>query len=162
VNFLEVTAQLGVVTTIGRYVMAVDRGDVEAVCALFTTDGVLVPHGLPECQGAEAIPAFLESSKASRVQLAGATTVRHHVTSLDVELALPGRARATSYFLAVSSAGLDHWGTYRDDLREVGSQWLFERRVVRLKGASPDGWIGSGAGPVKLDSKDGERGSAIL
>jgi hypothetical protein len=121
-----------------------------------------VPHGLPECQGAEAITAFLESSKASRVQLAGATTVRHHVTSLDVELALPGRARATSYFLAVSSAGLDHWGTYRDDLREVGSQWLFERRVVRLKGASPDGWIGSGAGPVKLDSKDGERGSAIL
>ena len=58
------------------------------------------------------------------------------MSSVVIELTAPDRARATSYFLAMSGAGPDHWGVYRDELARLGGEWLFARRVVTVEGAA--------------------------
>jgi hypothetical protein len=62
--------------------------------------------------------------------------LRHHVSSVVIELTGPDTATATSYFLALSGAGPDHWGLYRDELIRQGQDWLFARRTVTVEGAS--------------------------
>jgi hypothetical protein len=44
------------------------------------------------------------------------------------------RARAESYFLVVTEAGLDHWGRYRDEFEPERDRWLLARRQVRTDG----------------------------
>jgi hypothetical protein len=62
--------------------------------------------------------------------------LRHHVSSVLIELTGTDSAKATSYFLALSVARPDHWGVYRDELTRVSEGWLFARRVVTVEGAS--------------------------
>ncbi|HEV2310836.1 MAG TPA: nuclear transport factor 2 family protein, partial [Acidimicrobiia bacterium] len=49
-------------------------------------------------------------------------------------------ARASSYFLAVTAAGPDHWGRYRDRLARVDGQWRFTEREAAVEGHAPGSW----------------------
>jgi SnoaL-like domain len=147
----DAEAQLGILSTMGRYIYAVDHGNTDKILELFTHDGVLHPHGLSECRGRAAIAAFIEASRESRSVGPDVGRVRHHVSSVHIELDDREHARAWSYFLALNATGPDHWGVYRDRLTRVDEQWLFQHRSVAIEGATPDGWIGSGTGPVKFE-----------
>jgi len=136
----EIEARLGIEDTIGRYVRCADGGRAHDLAALFTEDGILATD-TEQVRGRDAIVEYLD---ATRVDLAQSSTgggrIRHHVSSLRVDLVGRDEARATCYFLAVTGAGPDHWGTYRDRLVRVGSGWRFAERVATVEGTAASSW----------------------
>jgi hypothetical protein len=71
------------------------------------------------------------------------------VSSLRIDLVARDQARATSYFLAITAAGPDHWGVYRDDLVLDGDRWRFARREAIPEGSAPGGWQGTASRPAR-------------
>lgn len=145
--------RIAVNTCTSRYVEAVDAGDFDGLLELFAEDGVLHPHGLPRYRGKAEIRAFLTESRRSRSGPSSGR-IRHHVSSERIWFPSPGRAKVTSYFIAMGRHGPDHWGVYRDELVATGDRWVFQLRAVTLEGADPSGWIGSGLAPVKFEEEN--------
>lgn len=141
----EIEARLGIEDTIGRYVRFADSGRSEHLAQLFTEDGVL-RSGADELRGRDAIVAYLDEAKASLAAGSGGGRIRHHVSSLRIELAGPDRAAATSYFLAVTALGPDHWGLYRDVLVPTREGWRFQRREAVVEGTAPASWAATRQG----------------
>jgi hypothetical protein len=142
----EVVARLGIEDTIARYARCADTGRSKELADLFTEDGVLAVDG-NELKGRAAITAFLEANKVNlAASAAGGGRIRHHVSSLRIHLGSPDEANATCYFLAITAAGPDHWGVYRDRFERVGDRWLFARREAIPEGAAPGGWQGASRG----------------
>jgi len=135
----ELAAREDIRDTIARYAHLVDRGRMDEVAALFADDGTLEAGHLPPVHGREAIREFLSSTK-SRLAATARTLVRHHVTSVTVEVSGRDAATASSYFLVLGERGLDHWGLYRDSFVRMNGRWLFLHRRVRTDGRSPDSW----------------------
>ncbi len=136
----ELAARLGVQDTIGAYVRYADGGRPEALAALFTVDGVLTTD-TDELHGRAAIATYLHAVRAElAASPAGAGRIRHHVSSLRMVVAAPDAVHATSYFLALTGVGFDHWGVYRDRLVRVGDDWLFAHRRAIVEGAAPGSW----------------------
>jgi hypothetical protein len=134
----EIAAREAIRDTIARYAHAADTGRFDELAALFVEDGALEIEGLPALRGRGAIVAFLAERKLPAAS-AGATRrfIRHHVTSVRIDVASPNAASAKSYFLAITERGPDHWGVYRDSLVRVGDEWLFGSRRVRVDGRVP-------------------------
>jgi hypothetical protein len=130
----ELAARELVRATVMRYVHLVDTGKLDDLLALFAEDATLEAGDLPPARGRPAIRAlFLDTGS----RLAAATTrplIRHHVSSLEVDILGRETATARSYFLAITERGPDHWGRYRDRLVQVDGQWLFQHRRVRTDG----------------------------
>jgi len=140
----EVAARLGVEDTLARYTRFADGGRSADLAGLFTEDGALVVAG-NAVTGREAIAAYLEGNKTSLgASAAGGGRIRHHTSSLRMDFASPDDATTTSYFLAITAAGPDHWGVYRDRLVRVDDRWLFERREAIPEGHAPGGWQDQG------------------
>ncbi|HEV2310270.1 MAG TPA: nuclear transport factor 2 family protein, partial [Acidimicrobiia bacterium] len=130
----EVEARVAVQHVFASYVRFADTGRSADLAGLFTEDGVLRTDG-SEVAGPAAITAFLEDAKRSlAADPRGAGRIRHHVSSVYVTFPTPTEARATSYFLAVTAAGPDHWGRYRDRLARVGDEWRFTQREAAVEG----------------------------
>ncbi|MEX0665710.1 MAG: nuclear transport factor 2 family protein [Acidimicrobiia bacterium] len=139
----EIAARLGVEDTIARYARCADSGRSAELADLFTNDGVLVVAG-DERRGRTAITDYLEGNKSSLASSAsGGGRIRHHVSSLRIDFPTHEEARATSYFLAVTAAGPDHWGVYRDQLVLDGDRWRFARREAIPEGFASGGWQGT-------------------
>jgi ketosteroid isomerase-like protein len=139
----ELAAREGVRDTIARYAHLVDAGRIDEVADLFTPDGVLEANDLPPAAGRDAIRAFLGGTKS---RLAASTTrpwIRHHVSSVLVEVEDPTTATARAYFFALTERGPDHWGRYRDRLVLHERRWRFAHRRVRTDGAAAGGWVGT-------------------
>ncbi len=136
----ELIAREGIRETIGRYAHYADGGRFDELADLFTADGVLEIPG-QVITGRDAIRTFLDGTKANLAATMSQALIRHHVSSLSITINAPDRAEAVSYFLAITAAGPDHWGRYRDDLVPTGDRWLFRRRRVRRDGYAPSSWI---------------------
>ena len=129
---------------VARYAQYADRGRFEDLALLFTDDGILEVNDLPPTRGRAAIRAFLLGAKE---RLAAATTrplIRHHVSSLTIDVDGPDAASAASYFLVVTDAGPDHWGRYRDRFVRRDAGWRFVHRRVHTEGAMPGARLGAG------------------
>ncbi len=123
-----------------RYAHAADTGRFEEVASVFAPDGILEVHGQEPHRGRDAILAFLSGVG---IELAAGTSVpliRHHTSSVRIDVESPERARSASYFLAITEHGVDHWGRYRDELRPVDGHWLIAHRRVRTDGSAPGSW----------------------
>jgi ketosteroid isomerase-like protein len=119
--------------TISRYAHAVDHGRFDDAAACFTDDGVLDVVGGSRSEGRAAIAERFAAAGRTLAANAAEAFVRHHVSSTLVEV--DGTvATARSYFLVLTEVGVDHWGSYRDELRAVGDEWLFVSRRVRVEG----------------------------
>jgi ketosteroid isomerase-like protein len=139
----ELAAREEIRNTIASYAHLVDRGRMDEVAALFADDGTLEAGHLPPVRGRDAIRQYLIGTK-SRLAATRRTLVRHHVTSVTVEMNGADAATASSYFLVLGERGIDHWGLYRDTFVRVSGQWLFLHRRVRTDGRSPDSWTKPG------------------
>jgi hypothetical protein len=136
----EVEARAAIQHTFASYVRFADTGRSAALAALFVEDGVLRTDA-GEATGPAAITAFLEDAKRSLAAYPhGAGRIRHHVSSVYVTFPTADEARATSYFLAVTAVGPDHWGRYRDRLARVGDEWRFTERAAAVEGHAPGSW----------------------
>jgi uncharacterized protein (TIGR02246 family) len=139
----ELIARERIRDLVAAYAHCADSGQFDELVELFAADGVLqTPDGV-EHRGREAIRAFLCGTKEA---LAGATRsalIRHHVSSLRIEVTGPGSATGAAYFFVVTERGPDHWGRYRDRyVAEADGRWRFAHRRVRLDGWAPGSWVG--------------------
>ncbi len=133
----ELVARERIRDTIARYNHAGDRGRLDELSACFTEDGVLEIRDEAPIAGRAAIRRSL-TEVVTRLEVATERPLlRHHVSSVRVELEGPDRARAASYFLAITEVGPDHWGLYLDRFARVGGAWLIAHRRVRVDGAAP-------------------------
>ena len=125
--------------TLADYTAGTDRNRIEDVAACFAPDGSLAFTGGKPMVGPAAIVAGLN---AQVTRFAGnpvpLTHVRHHVSSVRFGLVTPERVEVSSYFLAVTNIGVDHWGRYRDVLVPVSGRWLFASREALADGFTAD------------------------
>jgi hypothetical protein len=136
----ELAAREGIRDTLARYAHWADRGRFIELANLFTEDGVLHIHEQPPIGGREAILAFLTQTRRSLSATLQQPYIRHHVSSIVIDLQDATHATASSYFLAITEHGPDHWGRYRDQLVRIGDRWLFRHRRVRADGHSQHSW----------------------
>ncbi len=73
--------------------------------------------------------------------------VRHHTSTLQIDVAGPADASSRCYYQVISNQGLDHWGRYLDRYGIVDGRWLFLHRREFLDGASPGSWTRDEEGP---------------
>lgn len=137
----ELAAREALRDLVARYTWAGDRGRSQELADLFAADGVLDvgPHG-GRWEGRPEIVRQLDAV-AERVAAAGTSPgpVRHHVSSLLIDVDTPTEANASAYFLVITTIGVDHWGRYRDRFAvSADGMWRFAERTVRVDGHSPD------------------------
>src|SRR5574341_1097234 len=137
----ELTAREGIRDTIARYAHCADTGHCGALVALFSEDGTLEIEGRVPLRGREAILQFLTGTKSNLAANLTRPVIRHHVSSIQIEVHGADDASARSYFLCITERGPDHWGRYRDRFVRVGDRWLFRRRHVRLEGHGENSWV---------------------
>jgi hypothetical protein len=128
----ELAAREHVRDLIARYAHCADSGRFHELAMLFAEEGVLEIDGRPPLQGRLAVEAFLTRTKETLAGTGPQPYLRHHVTSIEIEVLDPDSADAVSYFFVVNESGLDHWGRYRDHFVQSGERWFFERRRVRV------------------------------
>ena len=125
---------------LSRYPFLVDRQRFEELGELFTVDGVMEgPVGEPG-RGRSGIAEFFRHSATKPITGRVPKLMRHHVTSQQVQVIEDGTAKADSYFVAMTDAGADHWGRYRDSISKVGGDWLISRRTLVVDGFAEGSW----------------------
>ena len=137
----ELTARERIRDTMARYAHCADTGRFTELVALFTEDGALEIDGRPLLQGRAAIESFLTVTKTNIAANLTRPLIRHHVSSIHIDVHSQQTASAASYFLAITERGPDHWGRYRDRLVRVGELWLFQHRRVRPDGHADNSWV---------------------
>lgn len=132
----ELQARESIRDTLARYNHSGDRGRISELAACFTDDGVLDLGQDDAAHGREAIEARLSQVVWSTTAQSEKPRVRHHVSSIQIEIENPEHARVRSYFLVFTGIGLDHWGIYEDRFRAASGTWLIEHRHVQVDGVS--------------------------
>jgi ketosteroid isomerase-like protein len=143
----ELLAREAVRDTIARYNHAGDRGRFDAMVECFMPDGVLVIHDTDRYEGRDALRAFFSGVRGTTDSSRTLTTLRHNVTNTLIEVAPTGDgAVARSYFTVVTDIGVDHWGSYHDQLvpDAATGRWLFASRSVRTDGYAPNSYFKQG------------------
>jgi SnoaL-like domain len=135
VEIWELSIREAVRQTLADYTAGTDRNRLDDIAACFAPDGVLVFSGGEPMVGPAAIVAGLgaQVSRFAKGPVA-LTHVRHHVSSVRFGSVTPDRVEVSSYFLAITNIGVDHWGRYRDILVPVNERWLFESREAIAEG----------------------------
>src|SRR5262245_39277343 len=103
----ELAAREQIRETLASYAHCADRGKFAEMAALFVEDGVLEIDGQPRLTGRAEIEGFLARTKAARAQGSSMPLIRHHVTSVTIDVLSREQAAAASYFLAITEEGLD-------------------------------------------------------
>ena len=118
---------------IARYNLYGDSGRFDELLELFTPDATLVTDQATY-EGHAQIRGLFEGVVGPAPE-----RIRHftatHVIDVDGD-----HAKSRCYFQVLTSAGLDHWGRYRDELVRTDGRWRFSRREVRVDGMTPGGW----------------------
>ncbi|MEY2926279.1 MAG: hypothetical protein RL367_756 [Pseudomonadota bacterium] len=117
-----------------RYTYNGDRGRLADLAACFAGDGTLEFPG-----GKGTGPAGVAASLSAGITGdPGRTFTRHHVTNPLIELSADGQsATGRAYFSVYCNNGLDHVGTYSDQLCLTADGWRFAYRLVRIDWQSP-------------------------
>lgn len=135
----ELVARESVRQTFADYTAGTDRNRLADIAACFAPDGVLKISDRDPLVGPDAIVSGL-GAQVSRFAAGSVplTHVRHHVSSVRFGVVTRDRIEASSYFLAITNIGVDHWGRYRDVLVPVGDRWLFASREASADGFSAE------------------------
>lgn len=128
----ELRTRAGVAHLMATYQFLVDSGKIAELAALFAPDAVFETNTV-RVVGRESIAAQFTDVKAT-FRAAGFLVARHHLSSIYVEPRPDGHASTYACFQFVSSRGLDHWGTYRDEIGPVDDGRQFIRRQVTVEG----------------------------
>ena len=133
----------GVRRTLGRYVIATDSGAYEEFFSLFTDDGEFVLPDGSVGVGPTGVAALLAEKGAAYkpIEVWEPAFMRHHTTTIDIEVVSPTEATVEAYFMVCTDRGLDHWGRWVDRLvREADGCWRFRRREVHTEASYPESW----------------------
>ncbi len=136
----ELAAREEIRELVARYAHHADGGRFDELVALFAETGLLEIDGREPLRGRQAILDFLADTRSSARESPAARSIRHHVSSLRIDVSGVESATGSSYFLVVTEEGPDHWGRYRDRYALSGGSWLFAVRQVRVDGVTPGSW----------------------
>jgi hypothetical protein len=136
----ESAAREAIREMVAAYAHYADSGRFDDFAALFAAEGVLEVRGEAPLRGRDAIRTFLQGVGTELSDATTVPTIRHHVSSLTIDVVSPTEARGACYFLAITEHGVDHWGRYRDQYVLEGNTWRFAHRLVRTDGTTPGGW----------------------
>ena len=127
----ELVARVAISDLIGRYAECADNKDAEAYASLFAPDAHFTVHHMPTITGRKAVYEFIAGLPDN------VPDTWHQMTSQRVDYLGDGKATGTVYYVALSDIGLDHWGRYEDEYREVEGRWCFQKRISRIEGLAP-------------------------
>jgi hypothetical protein len=118
------------------------------VLELFAPDAVMELHDGVLYEGIERIETIFTGTQATVKGLdpgAGRIYMRHHTSTLQIDLLDNTHARGRCYYQVLMAHGLDHWGRYMDEYEMRDGRWLFARRRVSMDGYVPGGMGEAGA-----------------
>jgi hypothetical protein len=101
-------------------------------------DAVLAFLGGVGGAGDDGRPAGLPTGRY--VPPGGRPSIRHYTSTVQIDVTSETTARVRSYYVVLSSSGLDHWGRYLDEFDVVDGEWLITKRTVTTEGVDPEGW----------------------
>ncbi|MGP0029140.1 MAG: nuclear transport factor 2 family protein [Acidimicrobiales bacterium] len=135
----ELVARESIRDLVARYNANGDSGRFDHVLECFAPDAVMeidgeVYRGRPHIR-----TIFTNAAEAAR-RWPEPLIMRHHTSTLQIDLAGPNEASSRCYYQVVTAKGLDHWGRYLDDYTVVDGVWYFARRREFLDGSVPDSW----------------------
>lgn len=133
---IEVRTRVGANDLLARYQFLVDSGKTRELSELFLPDAIYRTNN-EELVGQEAIFDFFRRT-ADAFSSAAFLPARHRLSSVYIQPRPDSSAATYACFQLVGSAGLNHWGTYRDEVVRTNDGWRFARRKVKLEGYIAD------------------------
>lgn len=133
----ELSARESIRDTMARYNHSGDAGRFDAMVDCFCADGVIDIVGGERHEGHEALRAFFSGVGGSTSRTNQLTVLRHSVNNVLIDIDSATTARSRAYFHVLTDIGLDHWGSYRDEFRDVDGRWLFSKRSVKTDAYMP-------------------------
>ncbi|MCW2526892.1 MAG: hypothetical protein JWM76_1752 [Pseudonocardiales bacterium] len=135
-NSDEQAIRLGAGHLLATYQYLADAGKIRQLSELFTTDAVF-ENNTGKHVGPSGVLNFFQSTKGGFIN-AGFMPARHYLSSIYIEPQAGGGASTYACFQFLGTRGLDHWGTYRDEVVERDGTWMFQRRRAIVEGCVPD------------------------
>jgi hypothetical protein len=154
----ELIARESIRDRIARWNSNGDAGRREAMVQVLAPDVEFHVGGSPVIHGRGAVHEFLLGLRAEHhdgapdaagpavgryVPPGERPSIRHFTSTMQIDFVSEVEATVRTYYVVLSSFGLDHWGRYLDDFRVVDGEWLIVRREVTVDAADPDGWAAS-------------------
>lgn len=133
----ELQTRIGVAHLMATYQLVADQGKVRPLTALFALDAVLEETSYGTFTGTDSILEFFTYVRNGFLA-SDILPARHHLSSVHIDVLPDGHASTYACFQFVGSRGLDHWGTYRDEVVRTDDGWRFLRRQITTEGAVPD------------------------
>lgn len=130
----ELMAREGIRDLVARYNANGDTGRFEQVLELFAPDAVMEPDGMGVRRGKDQIRSIFTEAGGMFSSIPGFAYLRHHTSTHQIDLIDENHAKGRCYYFVLMNHGLDHWGRYIDEYRQVDGRWLFSHRRVTMDG----------------------------
>ena len=140
----ELVARESVRDLVSRYNANADSGRFDQVLECFAPDAVMELDGRPY-RGREEIRTIFTDVTDRLRRSSEPIIVRHHTSTLQIDVAGPGDVSSRCYYQVLSGRGLDHWGRYLDRYGVIEEKWYFVHRREFLDGFAPNSWTRSPA-----------------
>ena len=152
-NINEAADRLAIQQLITAWTIGCDQGQI--LGSVWTEDAVLLPPGGMRIVGRENIVArfrggrYTYTTRDSDVPVttdappivapsgANAATIRHHLTTMQIELRDAANATGHIYVLMCGEDGLTGSGRYQDRYRKIDDRWYIAERKTRLEYLPP-------------------------
>jgi hypothetical protein len=135
----ELVARESIRDLVARYNANGDAGRFAEVLECFAPDAVMEIDGRTYRGRSEILSIFTEAN-AAVVRWPEPLAMRHHTSTLQIDLAGPSGASSRCYYQVVTARGLDHWGRYLDTYGRLSGTWYFTHRREFLDGTAPGSW----------------------
>ena len=150
----ELVARESVRDLIARYNRYGDTARFDEMVEVFAPDAVMDMDGVV-VEGRESIrAAFTQVGDGFRADslshIAAASPpgvesrvrphLRHCTATTHIEVLSPTEARARSYYFVLTAHGLDHWGRYVDECREIDGRWYITHRRELIDACLEGSW----------------------
>ncbi len=141
----ELVARESIRDLVARYNANADSGRFDQVLECFAPEAIMELDGTPY-RGRDHIRSiFTGTAELVRAQGTAPILVRHHTSTLQIDVSGPHKASSRCYYQVISNNGLDHWGRYLDSYGTIDGRWYFFHRREFLDGRAPDSWTRTGA-----------------
>jgi hypothetical protein len=151
----ELEARESIRDLVARYNANGDSGRFAEVLALFADDAVMDIGDGQRYEGIARIETIFTGTQKTVKSLgtgadggsaaAKRVYMRHHTSTLQIDLLDPEHAKGRCYYQVLMQDGLDHWGRYVDEYEKRDGRWLFTNRKVTMDGYVPGGMGEAGA-----------------
>ena len=135
----EAIARESIRDLVARYNANGDSGRFDPMLELFAEDAEMeIEAGT--FQGKGAIRSIFTDAAKRTGSGGSARFIRHCTSTHQIDLLDPDRALGRCYYFVLTDQGLDHWGRYIDEYRQIDGRWLFWRRKVTTDARVEGGW----------------------